>query len=308
MIKINKISIATLAAAGLVFCSTSAFADGAPFVDQNPIVVANNEVGIAATGTLMNYQEHITPGPSDTESGWMPGFRVSASGMNSDSGLLPLVYLAVAYQYNNHSVTYHGALLNPGHTPLTDPSASVTQSASVKLGKGFNITNDLMITPYVTYNWYHWSRSSGINHEIYSQNSVGVGFMTQYSPMQDLVLGVDAAWLYGIGSGMHKPEASVASLGGPYVEYAPPGQNYHIKNRATVKVSLDADYTIAHSWHIIGGVQYMHTNFGQSPGVSSYLVDTNTGAATPLPDRYAFYEPDSSTNLFTLSLGIAYAF
>ena len=82
MIKINKISIATLAAAGLVFCSTSAFADGAPFVDQNPIVVANNEVGIAATGTLMNYQEHITEVPSDIESGWMPGFAVKYSLMS----------------------------------------------------------------------------------------------------------------------------------------------------------------------------------------------------------------------------------
>ena len=86
MIKINKISIATLAAAGLVFCSTSAFADGAHFVDQNPIVVANNEVGIATTGTLMNYQEHITEVPSDIESGWMPGFAVKYSLEGDDRG------------------------------------------------------------------------------------------------------------------------------------------------------------------------------------------------------------------------------
>ncbi|MHB8237047.1 MAG: hypothetical protein ACYDDD_06240 [Acidithiobacillus ferrivorans] len=79
MIKINKMAISTLTAAGLVFCSTSAFADGAPFVDQNPIIAVNNEVGIAATGTLMNYQEHITAVPSDIESGWMPGFAVKYS-------------------------------------------------------------------------------------------------------------------------------------------------------------------------------------------------------------------------------------
>ncbi len=56
---INKKAITTLTAASLTLFSASAMADSTWNVSQNPIVAANNEIGRAATGTLMNYQEHF---------------------------------------------------------------------------------------------------------------------------------------------------------------------------------------------------------------------------------------------------------
>ncbi len=48
---INKKAIATLTAASLALFSASAMADSAWNASQNPIVAANNEIGLAATGT-----------------------------------------------------------------------------------------------------------------------------------------------------------------------------------------------------------------------------------------------------------------
>ncbi|MHB8849783.1 MAG: hypothetical protein ACYC45_01575, partial [Acidithiobacillus ferriphilus] len=56
---INKKAIATLTAASLTLFSVSAMANSTWNASQNPIVAANNEIGLAATGTLMNYQEHF---------------------------------------------------------------------------------------------------------------------------------------------------------------------------------------------------------------------------------------------------------
>lgn len=95
----------------IVFMVSSVFSVSAMASDaSNPIVSANNEVGIAAVGTLMNYQEHL-PSPSDTESGWMPGFEVKYSLMGNYFSSLPSnLYFAVHYQYNSSSISYKGAL------------------------------------------------------------------------------------------------------------------------------------------------------------------------------------------------------
>ncbi len=112
---------------------------------DNPIVAANNEIGIAATGSLLNYQEHL-PSPSDTESGWRPGFEITASGMNSK--IVPHLYLGLSYKYNQGTVTYHGALLTVPPLPITEGTPSITQQLMVKLGKGFFLNSDFMVTPY----------------------------------------------------------------------------------------------------------------------------------------------------------------
>lgn len=57
---------------------------------------------------LQNYQEAL-PSPSDTESGWMPGFSFKLSGMNpmrqSDASLL---YFAVRYRYQQRGAFLSG--------------------------------------------------------------------------------------------------------------------------------------------------------------------------------------------------------
>lgn len=74
---------------------TSAFASN--YHGNNPIVVANNEAGIAATGTHMNYLENLSTSPSDSETGWMPGFAVKYSLMGdySPSGRELILFCAI---------------------------------------------------------------------------------------------------------------------------------------------------------------------------------------------------------------------
>lgn len=299
-----KTKAAAAIAVGLATCSFSltSFASGT----ESSIVAANNEIGIAATGSLLNYQEHL-PSPSDTVTGLTPGFAVIASGMNSK--IISNLYIGLEYQYNNGSTTYHGALLAVPPKPITDSAPSVTQQLTVRVGKGFSIGSNLMVTPYVAYRWYHWNRSSGDNQEIYTQNSFGLGTMAQYSVNSRTVISANIAWLYGIGSSMHKPGPGIAGTGYPdFIVYSPPGQNFKLGNRATIKVGLKADYALTPAWHIFGTVSYLHTNFTESPYNQAYLVDTSTGKSVPLPIEDGFLEPGSSTNLFDFGVGIAYSF
>jgi hypothetical protein len=279
MIKINKISIATLAAAGLVFCSTSAFADGAHFVDQNPIVVANNEVGIAATGTLMNYQEHITEVPSDIESGWMPGFAVKYSLMGDYFGSMPSnMYFAIHYQFSSGSIAYKGSV---GGTPYDGTDDATTNRATARLGKGFSLSDDMMITPYVAGGYQDWNRDLQGPYgyvEDYHSDLIGAGVMFQYAINPRLVIGANLEGLAMIGGGM-TPHIYNGILGSASFDTS--GQE---------KIGADIDYRVFSQWHFYGGLRYTHFNY--------------TGG----PLKYGAFEPSSSTNLFSMDAGVAYHF
>ncbi|MHB1749367.1 MAG: hypothetical protein ACYCR3_04525, partial [Acidithiobacillus sp.] len=178
---INKKVIATLTAASLALFSVSAMADSAWNTSQNPIVAANNEVGIAATGTLMNYQERfattgVLSSPiDDTESGWLPGFSVNLSGMNSN--LIKNLYLSLNYNYSSAGIAYKGASYNPNlpnsARPLDSTDQATTQSFIGKLGKGLFLGRNMMLTPYVAGGFQLWNRQLPGTHERYHSELVG---------------------------------------------------------------------------------------------------------------------------------------
>lgn len=257
-------------------CSVSALAsDG-----NNPIVSANNEAGIAAVGTLMNYQEHITPGPSDIESGWMPGFEVKYSLMGNYFSSLPSnMYFAVHYQFNSGDISYQGAFQNG--TPYDGTDSATTNRVIARIGKGFQLTNSMMLTPYIAGGYQDWNRHLLGPHgytEDYSSGLIGAGAMFQYAATQRLVLTVNADGLAMVGGGM-TPHLSGVNLGN--ASFGTSGQE---------KIAADADYRISGPWHLYGGLSYTHFNY--------------TGGAL----NFGASEPLSSTNLFSMDAGIGYHF
>ncbi len=252
----------------------------------NPILSANNETGLAATGTLMNYQERL-PSPADIESGGMPGFAAKYSLMGDYFSSLPNLYFAVNYQFNSGNIAYHGALQNG--TPLESSDSATTNRVLARLGMGLPLSQSWMFTPYMAGGYQNWYRNLQGPHgytETYSAGLVGVGLMLQYAPTQQLVLSANAQGLAVIDGGM-------TPSGNPFQDrlgrasFGSSGQE---------RVILDADYRLNSSWHIYGGLNFTHFNY--------------TGGAlnSPLAQFLDYTEPPSSTNLFGMQLGVAYGF
>jgi hypothetical protein len=281
---IKKIAVAITVCVS--FVSTTAWAAD----NTNPIVAANNEAGIAVTGSTMNYQEHFTPAEiarykaDDSETGWMPGFEAKYSLMGDYFNSLPSdMYFAVHYQLNSGNIAYKGALSNGSIYDGTD--SATTSRVIARIGKGFQLSNAMMLTPYIAGGYQDWNRhllgSSGYTED-YRSGLVGAGAMFQYAATQRLVLTANAEMLALVGAGMtphHVPGLAPGSLGS--ASFGTSGEE---------KVGADADYRIYSKWHLYGGLSYTHFNY--------------TGGSLNLGAR----EPLSSTSLFSMDAGIGYQF
>jgi len=249
---------------------------------QNPILLSNNEMGLAATGTLMNYQERL-PSPSDIESGWMPGFAAKYSLMGDYFPSLPNLYFAVNYQFSSGDIAYHGATLSG--TPLEGTDSATTNWVLARLGMGLPLAQSWMFTPYIAGGYQNWDRDIGYT-EKYSAGLVGAGLMLQYAPTQQLVLSANAQGLAVIGGGM-TPSGSLLQDNLGTASFGTSGEE---------RVSLDADYRLNSSWHVYGGLNFTHFNY------------TGGALSSPLAQFLGYVEPPSSTNLFGMQLGVAYGF
>lgn len=257
---------------------------------QDPILRANNEMGLAATGTLMNYQEHITQfdGQTDIESGWMPGFQVKYSLMGDYFPSLPNLYFAVNYDYSNGDLHYQGFLLS-SRAPSQGTDSAVTNRVVARLGMGLPLAQSWMLTPYLAGGYQNWDRNLQGPHgytEKYSAGLVGAGLMLQYAPTRRLVLSANAQGFAVIGGGM-TPSGSLLQDNLGTASFGTSGEE---------RVSLDADYRLNGSWHVYGGLDFTHFNYTGGP------------LNSPLAQLLGAAEPPSSTNLFGMQLGVAYGF
>jgi hypothetical protein len=272
----KKIAVAVVASVALMG-STLAMAD------TQSIVAANNEIGVAAMGSLTNYQEHITPGPADTESGWTPGVLVKGSYMGNLLGFQN-VYGQLKASYTSGNIAYKGALFNP-NTGAVSPYDSTDDSTMYRImgrvGKGFTLGTDAMVTPYIAAGYQHWNRHLVGQYgytEDYSAVLAGVGVKGQYALTDSLVLGANAEYL-AVVDGHMTPNLYNGMLG--TANFGTSGEEV---------VGLNADYRLLPHVHLFGGLSYTHHNY--------------TGGSL----KYGFYEPLSSTNLFDLDAGVAYSF
>jgi hypothetical protein len=243
---------------------------------HSSIFALNNSVSIAADGTLMNYQEHINPGPSDTESGWMPGFKVAGSYMDHQN-----IYLHLGYAYNSGGIHYDGANLETHAASYTTDRAT-TQRLLGKIGYGFWLSPHMAITPYVAAGFQSWHRNllitGGQEIEDYSSPLAGVGALFQYQMTPRMILSADAEVLAVTGGGM---TPHITGISAPSAKFGTSGEE---------KLGLSANYRIDGPFSVFGGLSFTHFTY--------------TGGAM---GKY-FMEPASSTNRFGVNAGVRYSF
>ncbi len=269
-----------LALASPVF-AVSAFASA--YSGNSAILNANNEVGVAATGTLTNYQEHVPAvyGPSDTETGVTPGFAVKGSYMGNFMGI-PNAYAEINYGYSTGDITYKGAVGGSGgYTPYDGTDDMTTNRVMARLGVGFNMTSDMMVTPYIAGGYQEWNRDLKGPYgytEDYHAGLVGLGAKFQMALSSRMIIGAKAECLAVIGGSM-TPNLYNGMYGS--AQFGTSGEEV---------AGLEADYRVVGPVHAYAGMDFTHFNY--------------TGGAL----NYGAFEPSSSTNQFSMDLGVAYSF
>lgn len=256
---------AVLFAAGLSFAAVPiasqaaqsySSSHGALSPSVNAIVQSNNEIGFGLLGAYSNFKQSDSSGSIN---GWMPGAVGYAKSM-FDYGGVRHWYLSVEDQYSLGTTHQSGAISDSGYLHQNN--------AYFKVGKGFDVSPTIMLTPYLQYGDQYQNRNLGgdTNLSIHSQIA-GAGLMAQYAYTPKLVLSADV---------------NVNSTIDPKADAHVGDESAHARlgTRAVEEASVGMDYRLTRHFHTFGRVGYGHRDYGvQSGDLQQNNVNLETGVS-----------------------------
>lgn len=256
---------------------------------ETSISDANNEFSFMLGARYQLYEEmdSYNQVPSkylDSETGYEPTVQIGASRQGTLFGLSN-IYTAADVSLSAGRSDYSGYELapapphNPGQ-PLTESKTGVTADVHLKLGRSFPLVGGrIQETPYLVYGYHRWARDS---IETYSNHELGVGLLSQYSPTEKLVLGLDISVSRTFAAEVQTHHGVDEDLGSRYSPSA----------------TLRADYAITKCSHLIASWQIDRFAYGQSGNVTGVYAGM----------QGTWYEPSSRTFQQTWLVGYAYSF
>ncbi len=258
----------------------------AAFADISDIKASNNQVGIQYISPSLDYTEtgngaFGTPtGTLDTESGRIPGVALNITAMKD--AILKNDYFKFEYDRSSGYTNYIGGYTGPNPTPygslVTTSSARITNYI-LDYGKGFDLSNQFMLTPYAEFGKHEWVR--GVNSgEIYVNYNYGAGLLAQFSPSEKLVLSANAL----IGR-TYNPSITIQDY------YQIGFLTADLGTSTMRKAGISADYAFTKNIHGNIGIDYTSFQYGIS---ATYFG--------------GIWEPNSKSSYTTAKLGIGYAF
>jgi hypothetical protein len=257
-----------------------------PPLATNDIINANNQMAVDFLGTSFGYTEFAsfavpgTPsgGKLDTETRWIPGVNASLSVMRN--WFVENFYFNAQVSYSSGDTHYTGQNIHGGgFGSLTTSDYAHVLDTDFRIGKGFAIQSNVMLTPYLGFGSHYWDR--GPLPEDYSNGYVGAGLLTQYAPMSKVVLSA-----YGLIGGTVGPSISVHA-----------GVNSwsgDLGDSAIYKTGASIDYALIGNIHVNAGLDYVYYQYGQS---AQHVLAGGT-----------FSEPHSTTSNLMAKVGLGYAF
>ncbi len=251
----------------------------------NDIRDADNQISLQSISTSVTYTEvgngifGTQTGVLDTETGSVPGFALSLTTLNNDN-----LYFNAAYSQNNGHTNYTGALIGGGpYGSVVGQSSATLYDYTLRVGKSIIVSGETMVTPYGEIANHQWYR--GVNYgETYTHNSLGIGILGQYSPVNQFVFSANAL--------LGRTFGSYISVAGPL------GFSADLGNSNLYKLGIAVDYAFTRNFH--GNVGFDYTSFKY--GMSAPTIVVVGGLS------YYVWEPDSSTKYNTLKFGLGYAF
>lgn len=298
----------TLATTGILLTTSQTASAG-----LDDIISANSQVGVQFVTTDIDYTEKSKEGKIvDTETGFLPGFGVSLSVMKNL--FLGNDYFAFQFSQVHGDTHYVGSsavpfLLNSNiendYGSLKQDNRASLIDFSGRFGKGFELNDTLLATPYVEIGHHNWNRKiisttpslvpaalpgSLGNNEDYNNYYYAFGSMLQFSPYRSLVFTLNAMVGSTFSSTMKSSGVTqILTAIGPNGEAG----TLNLGSSVFYKVGLGFDYAVYKNFHVNAAAEYVGFDYGRS-------IMTGPTAS--------YYEPDSQTNYTTVKAGIGYAF
>ncbi|WP_414039398.1 hypothetical protein ACJU26_09220 [Acidithiobacillus sp. M4-SHS-6] len=223
----------------------------------------------------MNYQEAAPEGygPSDAETGFVPGYAFTVSGTPDVLGV-PL-YMGLNYAHSGANMTYKA-----GNFRTLDDAHFYTVGG--KLGVPFYFGRNGAVVPYVSGGYRHWNRNlmgAGGYDEVYSNEYAGLGVSAYYALNSRFVVGANIHADLIVGGHVRAYDFPVLRPG--EVIDAPFGDS------ASESVGLSANYRLNKVVGLYGDIGYAHLHY--------------TGGAANIP---GIFEPASQTNQVSVGAGV----
>ncbi len=268
----------------------------------NAITASNNQISLDYAGIHKNYNEYNPDGaftdPAlavgavlDSEKGWVHGASVTGSAM-FNLGSVCNVYVFGRGSYFSGKTDYWQPLGR-----LDGQSNAKIWEGDFRLGKGFDIAPNFMLTPYLGGGVRSWDRDlcqggacfGGGYHENYSHAYLGAGLLAQYAMTPNLVLSA---------SGLVGSTFDSKLKGGPLANGNPTIVNFQtgLGNDVIYKLEGSLDYAFTQNLHGNVGVEYTNFSYGLS---SPFVTDINGTLGV---------EPRSRTENVTVRAGLGWAF
>lgn len=281
---------------------------GVAHADTEAIKASNNQLRLNYVNSHVDYTEKIDGNIADTEKGHVPGFGLSLSLMKDL--FLGNDYIYAEFVRSNGDSNYVGSpaygypSIAPGYGSYTTNHRAHMTDINLRYGKGIEINNHFMITPYLEIGHHRWTRAFNneaavgactaycgiypLSSEEYNNSHFGIGSLFQYSSSDKLVM----TGKIMVGKTYM---ASISGKGSSYLNAAAYVNNGFDKQRLgndfMYMAGISADYAFTEHIHGNVGVDYVDFRYGKSG----------------LFDNYN-YEPDSHTKYTSVNVGIGYAF
>jgi len=256
----------------------------------SPILLANNQISLDAIGQNIDYLETVK-GPFDTERGWQPGLQLTGSAMGN-LGPITNVYVMGQFTWAKDHTHYVGGAGGSPYGSVVGASGAETKDFDFRLGKGFDVGQNWMFTPYFGAGYHVWDRNvtegmPGGYFEKYEHGYTGGGLLIQWAPTNQWVISAN-----GLVGSTFSPQMTTSMNGA----FAAPN-TFNLGSKLIWKAGLSTDYALTPQWHLNAGFDYTCFNYGASDWV-------------PIPNRagHAANEPDSRSGIWTVKTGIGYSF
>jgi hypothetical protein len=250
----------------------------------NPILIANTQVGLGIVGHRIDYYETTPTIPRfSSERGWLPGLQLGLSAMGP-MGDVTNIYVMGAFTWIQGRTEYGAS----GGPVTADRSGADIRTLDIRLGKGFDVAANWMITPYLGVGYRSWNRDLSNRSgpfgysELYEHGYVGGGLLVQWAATDRIVLSAS-----GLVGTTLAPKMATSFNGGALIDPL----TYDLGSSAVYMAGLSADYAITREWHANAGVDFLSFRYG----ASAVALDGSL-------------EPDSRTSNWTLKAGFGYSF
>lgn len=277
--------------AAITAMAAAAWAPGAARAQPPLAVQVNRAVGIGVSALYMDYREFTGSPPrlQDSDTGWSPGFTVTASDIES-FGASSRVFGRVDYRFS-HGPADHWSLSLLGGPPLNYTTDQTVNDVDLELGYPIAALNRrLLLIPLAQVEYRNWNRdlphSEFDIRETYSFFAPGVGLRATYAVSQRLAASAKLGLEYTVGP-------TNAGAGNP--ANATPPVTYDLGARPVYQAGASLDYRLTPRVSLRLSSDYAHLSFGRSQFV-------------PLSPTEYRYEPRSSTSQVTTELGVAWLF